>query len=117
MKVYDGALAAAVFTVFWCPVRNDLDFKWEVGDIAAVHPSAPGAMFVTPDFFKLNTTGRDSQQGTLIHELTHIVGIGLHPEVYGVNDAKALAAKNPANARRNSDNYQYYVEDLIFGIP
>lgn len=116
-KVYDRALVAAVFSVYWCPVRNDLDFKWEIGDVAAVHSSAPGAMFLTPDFFKMPTSGTDSQQGTIIHELTHIVGIGLHPEHYGVDKAKALAAKDRMTARKNSDNYQYYVEDIIYGIP
>lgn len=116
MKVYDAAIGAATFTVFWCPVRNDLEFKWDVGDLAAVHPSVPGAIFLTPDFFKLKATGVDSQRGTIIHELTHIVGIGLRPEVYGSTLTKALAATDPAQSRRNSDNYQYYVEDLIFGI-
>jgi peptidyl-Lys metalloendopeptidase len=117
LNVYDRSLAAATFTSFWCPLRNDLEFEWAPGDVAAVHPSVPGAMFITPDFFKLNTSGPDSQQGTIVHELTHIVGVGLRPEEYGITDAKALAAKDAAKARKNSDNYQYYVEDLIFGIP
>ncbi|MFZ6779700.1 M35 family metallo-endopeptidase [Undibacterium sp. Ji83W] len=115
-KVYDAATGAATFTVFWCPVRNDLEFKWDVGDLAAVHPSVPGAIFLTPDFFKLQTTGSDSQRGTIIHELTHIVGIGLRPEVYGSALTKVLAATDPVKSRRNSDNYQYYIEDLIFGL-
>ena len=114
MKVYDASLGAAAFSVFWCPVKNDLDFKWELGDLAAVHKTAPGAIFLTPDFFKLKTTGIDSQMGTIVHELTHIVGIGLHPEVYGTTKTKELAAKDGARARANSDNFQYFLEELFF---
>ena len=116
-KVYESSLGMASFTVVWCPVQNNLDFAWDIGDLAAVHPNEHGAIFLTPKFFKLNTEGEDSQRGTLVHELTHVTGLGLKPEVYGTKDAKALAKSNAAHARKNSDNYQYYVEDLIFGLP
>lgn len=114
---YESALTLATFTQFYCPRVNDLDFAWEAGDLAAVHPAAPGAIFLTPAFFKKPVTGSDSQAGTFVHELTHLVGIGLHPEWYGVAKAKNLAASDPVKARNNSDNYQYYVEDLLFKIP
>jgi peptidyl-Lys metalloendopeptidase len=117
-KEYAAALTHASFSQFWCPVSNDLDFKWNGGDLAAVHPDAPGAIFLTPDFFKLSTTGADSQIGTFIHELTHLAGIGLKPEeVYGTQKARQLALSDPARARRNSDNFQYYIEDLVFKLP
>lgn len=116
-KVYESSTALASFTLVWCPVQNDLDFAWDVGDLAAVHPSEPGAIFLTPKFFQLKTTGVDSQRGTLVHELTHVTGLGLKPEIYGTTNAKALAKNDAARARLNSDNYQYYVEDLVFGLP
>ncbi len=116
-NVYETSLAQASFAQFWCPLSNDLSFKWDVGDLAAVSPDeAPGAIFLTPSFFDLGTSGKDSQMGTFIHELSHLVGIGLHPEVYGTDDALKLASSDPVKAKNNSDNYQYYVEDLIFGI-
>ena len=115
-KVYASTSAATLLTLFWCPVKNDLDFKWNPGDFAAVHPSEPGAIFLTPKFFASATTGADSQMGTIIHELTHVVGVGLPKEIYGVTAAKQLAKSAPATARKNSDNFQYYVEDLVFGL-
>ncbi|MGL4316891.1 MAG: M35 family metallo-endopeptidase [Pseudomonas sp.] len=114
---YEAALGNVAFVQVWCPVSNDLTFKWDSGDLAAVHPSAPGAIFLPPDFFNLGTSGADSQMGTIIHEATHLSGVGLHPEVYGVTKAKALAAQKPTQARNNSDNYQYYAEDTVFTLP
>jgi len=72
---------------------------------------------LTPAFFKMPNTGVDSQRGTIVHELTHVVGVGLKPELYGPSEAKNLAKSDPTKARKNSDNYQYYVEDLLWGIP
>lgn len=117
LKVYRDALGASNFTHLWCPVSNDLDFAWQPGDLAAVHSSEPGSIFLTPAFFKLPKTGVDSQRGTMVHELTHVVGVGLKPELYGPTEAKNLAKSDAVKARKNSDNYQYYVEDLLWGIP
>lgn len=114
---YEAALGNVTFVQVWCPVSNDLTFKWDTGDLAAVHISAPSAIFLTPDFFNLGTSGADSQMGTIIHEATHLSGVGLHPEIYGVTKAKALAAHKPTQARNNSDNYQYYAEDTVFTLP
>lgn len=116
-KVYEDALTQANLTQYWCPTGNDLSFKWDVGDLAAVHPSSPGAMFFTPAFFNKSATGLDSQMGIVIHELTHLVGVGLKPEVYGISKSKALALNEPAKSRNNSDSFEYYVEDLAFGLP
>ncbi|WP_041390442.1 M35 family metallo-endopeptidase [Polaromonas sp. JS666] len=116
-KVYASSLGSAAFSQFWCPVSNDLAFKWGQGDLAAVHKAAPDSIYLTPDFFRLKVTGADSQMGTLIHELTHLAGVGLKEEVYGTSKAKALALTDPSKARNNSDNFQYYVEDLLFRLP
>ena len=115
--VEEAAIVRIAFSQFYCPVSNDLIFKWERGDVAAVHPNAPGAVFLTPAFFKRPVAGAHSQMGTFIHEVTHLVGIGLRPEEYGTTKAKALAEKDPAKARNNSDNYMYYIEDLMFELP
>lgn len=116
-KIYENTLVQANLTQYWCPVVNDLAFKWDVGDLAAMHPSSQGAMFFTPAFFSKSTTGPDSQMGIVIHELTHLVGVGLKPEVYGIQKSKTLAVNEPAKARNNSDSFEYYVEDLVFGLP
>lgn len=116
-QVYEKSLALANFSQYWCPQVNDLDFKWQIGDLAAIDPDTQGAIFLTPAFFKLDVTGVDSLRGTLIHELTHLAGIGLKPEFYGVTDTLALAKNDTLKAQNNSDNFQYYVEDLIFKLP
>jgi peptidyl-Lys metalloendopeptidase len=85
--------------------------------MAAVTPAAPGAMFFTPDFFALSPTGQDSQQGTIVHELSHLSGATRRPEVYQPGPAKALAVSKPADAQKNGDSFQYYYENLIFGAP
>ncbi|BFG80285.1 hypothetical protein PTKU46_83190 [Paraburkholderia terrae] len=113
---YERSLAVATFSQFWCPLSNSLTFAWDVGDRAAVHPSAPGEVFLTPSFFELKTSGSDSQLGTLVHELTHLSGVGLHPEIYSLENTKKLAVEHPEQARNNSDNYEYYVEDMLFKI-
>ena len=51
------------------PIKNDLDFQWDIGNYAAAHPSEPGAIFLTAKFFAAGTAGADSQMGTVIHEL------------------------------------------------
>lgn len=117
LKIYEGALSRSAFAQIWCPQSNDITFKWDAGDLAAVHGSAPGAIFLTPRFFLLTITGADSQMGTIIHELTHLAGVGLRPEVYGVSNVRGLAQSNPAKAKNNSDSFQYYVEDLVFKLP
>ena len=75
-------LTLTSISLYWCPKSSIPDLVWDVGDLAAVHPSAPGAIFLTPQFFNLPTTGKDSQQGTIVHELSHRSGATLKPEVY-----------------------------------
>ncbi|MER8445037.1 M35 family metallo-endopeptidase [Mesorhizobium sp. M1066] len=116
-SVYETALTFSGITNYWCPNNSIPELVWDVGDMAAVTPAAPGAMFFTPDFFALSPTGQDSQQGTIVHELSHLSGATLRPEVYQPGPAKALAASNPADAQKNGDSFQYYYENLIFGAP
>jgi RHS repeat-associated protein len=59
----------------------------------------------------------DTQYGTLIHENTHNAGtddVGLCPGVertcYGTQDALWLARHKENAARRNADNYEYFIE-------
>jgi peptidyl-Lys metalloendopeptidase len=117
LGVYETALTLSAISTYWCPKNSIPDLVWDVGDIAAVHPAAPGAMFFTPDFFAQSKTGTDSRQGTIIHELSHLSGATLKPETYKPGPAKNLALSNPANARKNGDNFQYYYENANFGTP
>jgi peptidyl-Lys metalloendopeptidase len=117
LKIYETILTLSSMSTYWCPNNSIPQLVWDVGDLAAVHPSAPGAMFFTPAFFRRPANGKDSQQGTVVHELSHLAGATLKPEVYQPGPAKNLASSNPANARRNGDNFEYYYEDLLFNVP
>jgi hypothetical protein len=51
---------------------------------------------------------------TMIHEAAHLVGIErTFREKSGPGDAKSLARRNPVGARRNADNYGYYVMSFL----
>ncbi|MBC9176135.1 M35 family metallo-endopeptidase [Pseudoroseomonas ludipueritiae] len=115
--VYERALTMMNFQSFWCPIVNSDELQWSVNEVAAIWPPTPTAIYLAPYFFDMATTGADSRAGTIIHELTHQESVGGTKDVeYGQEKAKAMAQNNPSQARRNADNYQYYAEDLLFGL-
>jgi len=66
-------------------------------------------------FWRSPVRGYDTIGGTLIHEMSHFDVIGRTDDiVYGVNPARDLARRNPAQAVRNADNYQFYTETLLY---
>jgi peptidyl-Lys metalloendopeptidase len=71
-----------------------------------------GAFFWTaPD------TGFDSKPGTIVHEMTHFSSVGATADSAGdPTAAKNLARSDPAGARRNANNYEYFVESVAFGL-
>jgi hypothetical protein len=117
-KTYANALAFTSIANFWCPVSNSPEFKWNVNEPAAAYPrSAPTAIYFSPEFFKLEETGADSKAGTIVHELTHLAAVkNTEDHAYGTANAKVLAKDKPAHARSNADNYQYFLEAVLFGI-
>jgi Lysine-specific metallo-endopeptidase/Hemopexin len=80
------------------------------GDYAYTHAgddtvSLCSAYFTAPD------TGVDSKFGTFVHEWSHAVA-GTADVVYGQTKARNLARTDPANAIRNADSHEYFVETL-----
>lgn len=90
---------------------------------------APAAAVVVPamtvylcgSFFTASLLGKDSQVGTIIHEISHLVGRtvdvprpggGAYPdgftETYGEKNCKWLAANHPNLALNNADNFLFY---------
>jgi len=62
-------------------------------------------------FWTAPLIGRDSQAGTIIHEISHFKFIGgTKDHEYGLTDAKQLAIDNPNKALRNADNFEFYLE-------
>lgn len=62
-------------------------------------------------FFEAPLRGEDSQVGTLLHELTHLVA-NTNDYTYGREDARKRADGNPNDAVVNADSYEYFMEDL-----
>lgn len=84
----------------------------KLGDVYAyVRPDQSFAVVLGSYFFNAQGDGFNSKFGTVVHEITHFVLVGsTKDDAYGVNSAKALAASEPTKARRNADNYEYFVE-------
>lgn len=125
-SLYEDLQTRMSFSAFWCPPpasfggvgRHPNIFAW-------VPPDAQTEIFLEQLFFQSTTAGADSQAGTIIHELSHNSTVanfvdsdhdGDGRDDYGMANAKTLATKNPAVARRTSDNLQYFAEDLMWGI-
>ena len=61
---------------------------------------------------RAGSSGIDSRPGVILHEVAHGVSRLIGDHSYGVAGAEALAAKNPDNAVRSADNYEYFAESL-----
>ena len=57
------------------------------------------------------SAGTDTQFGTVVHELSHNA-CGTLDHQYGTANCQALATNDDARARKNADNYEYFVETL-----
>ena len=79
---------------------------------AYVYPTQPYKIYVCNVFWEVGATGRDSQMGTLIHEMSHFrVVASTDDYVYGATGAHNLAVKTPKKAIDNADNHEYFAED------
>lgn len=77
--------------------------------VAYVHKSDMNTIFLGKAWFGLSAFGMDSRAGTLIHEMSHLVGNTGDYE-YSPRKCLILARTNPAKAQANADNYQFYAE-------
>jgi peptidyl-Lys metalloendopeptidase len=113
-KVLNPIYAFADNAVFLCAVNT----KIKLGDVYAyVRPDKAFAIVLGAFFFQAPQTGFDSKLGILVHEMSHFALAGATKDISsGPTAAKALAATNPAAARRNADNYEYFVEAVIFNL-
>jgi hypothetical protein len=82
------------------------------GLFAFVHPADPSKIFVDQAFVVAPFVGENSRPGTLTHEMSHFVLAGGTKDiVYGVDNCRLLARKNPAQALANADNFEFFVEN------
>nr|WP_302474487.1 M35 family metallo-endopeptidase [Roseococcus sp. MDT2-1-1] len=86
---------------------------------AYVNPVVAFEILLGLPFFQTGTTGFDSKMGVVIHEMTHFHLVGGTTDSrrhYGVRGSLQLATTDPARAIRTADNYEYFVEALVFGL-
>jgi len=82
---------------------------------AYVYASQPYTIYLCSAFWSANLNGTDSQAGTLVHEMAHFTVIaGTDDYAYGHTAAKNLASTNPNNAIFNSDNHEYFAENVPY---
>ncbi|KAF6748134.1 hypothetical protein DFP72DRAFT_820720 [Ephemerocybe angulata] len=84
--------------------------------VAYVYPWQYGMVHICPEFFRRNTTGRNTQAGTILHEATHYVnnGGGTEDWVSGTINSLQLAIDDPDKAIDNAANYKYFAENTPF---
>lgn len=84
---------------------------------AYVYPSGVFTVYLLRKFFESGDSGENSKIGTIIHEGSHFIITGNTDDfAYGTGEALSLAKRSSADAVQNADNYQYFVEDWLFGI-
>jgi hypothetical protein len=79
-------------------------------------PLKPKEVFICPGYFDKGTTGKDTQKGTLIHDVSQYRGgAGTRNFAEGLENSKKLLPKYPGRALRNADSYKYFCECLREG--
>lgn len=75
--------------------------------------TATHTVYVDSMFAKAPNQGMNSKAGTISHEMSHFTDVGSTEDVaYGVKGSKALALKDPDQALRNADSFEYYLEGV-----
>lgn len=107
----------------WLPkamYRCENETTIKLGDVYAyVDPKVGLTITMGAFFFGAPVAGALSTKlGVLIHEASHfsIAGATKDPRVYGPQEALKLAKSLPAEAQRNAENIEYFVESLYFGL-
>lgn len=124
--VYDEMGVNLLFQKFWCLPPNSTTPESWIHTNAFILRGSVGEIFVTSNFFSLPDSGAASRGGTIVHEAAHqsskraiidddIDGDGRND--YGPTNAKKRATISSAKARANSDNYKYFAEDVVYGVP
>lgn len=79
---------------------------------AYVYADEPYKIWLCKAFWSSPMTGTDSKGGTIVHEMSHFDVVARTDDyVYGQRAAAALAISDPADARNNADNYEYFAEN------
>lgn len=104
------------FQLYYCPIANDPDISWDVGDVAQVRGQGEEitAIYLSPLFFEIAPSDETKQYGVIVHELTHFRLTGNTVDVaYGKQKSRQLAKDDPASARKNASNYHFFVQSFF----
>lgn len=65
--------------------------------------------------FSGGTRGDSTQEGTILHELTHFDQVGQTEDYcYARNACEDMADARPDDAIMNADSYQFFAEDVVY---
>jgi peptidyl-Lys metalloendopeptidase len=107
--------AFADSVTFRCAVKTDI----RLGDVYAyVDPNNSFNVVLGAFFFNSPDTGFCSKPGILVHEISHftLAGATKDPKTYGPAEALSLARSSPEDAQHNAENFEYFVEALVFQL-
>ncbi|MDJ0599820.1 MAG: M35 family metallo-endopeptidase [Crocosphaera sp.] len=68
-------------------------------------------IFLCNQFFQIPLYGKGSQVGTILHEITHLVGATVD-HANGQTNCQRLAKRRPTLAINNGDSYTFYIESF-----
>jgi hypothetical protein len=95
-----AGLAGTAAYAFPTDARGQSETKFHVGSGMRI--------YIGPTF---GTRNQHEDAQTVYHEMTHKV-LGTNDHAYDPNPCRALARTDPASARKNADNYAYFVTSL-----
>lgn len=125
-QVYGEIAVMLAFKKYWCLPPNSTTPESLFHTNAFVFKSNDWEIFVTSNFFALPVKGVATRAGTVIHEAGHQSSYrkiidddidGDNKNDYGQKNAQLRAKKNASLARANADNFKYFAEDVVFGVP
>jgi peptidyl-Lys metalloendopeptidase len=119
--VQDDPASNTVAYILVAPGQNFGTQALNYADAQAPARVANPTIHIGTAFYQAPLLGKDSQTGTLIHELSHLIcstedvpnpAGGAYADgfadTYGETNCKWLATNHPAQARHNADNYLFY---------
>ena len=77
------------------------------------HNDVDMEIYLDKSFWTAPALGRDSQMGTIVHEMSHFSGVAGKRSKdyrYGLIAAKQFAISDPKKALYNADNFEYFIE-------
>lgn len=97
--------------------NETIEFACEctIDALAYVYPNEPFRIYLCNDFWNIPISGKDSQAGVVIHEMSHFdVTAATDDYIYGAEGSFSLAQENPLQAVNNADNFEYFAENSPF---